>query len=243
MVKSFGLVLITALGLAKGHVAYWNTPNKLQPVHGLYVKPSVDGTTGDLYVAATEESGSKSQWLTDQPINFLPAATQPIAYASNIALPEEVNPQKRAVISSPLQYTYAYPVPGHTGDTNSLQYPYTLPTSAVTTVPSETPLPVNKDAPGSPALSQYQPFQYLYPQMLSAYADLLNAFKDTNGVTEETSNTATTQTTQTPPVWPPTYAYPVQYVMVDPSMWAQNQAAVSSTPSSPATSTTVTDIE
>ncbi|XP_013194397.2 uncharacterized protein LOC106137975 [Amyelois transitella] len=248
MVKCSGLVLLTALTFVKGHVAYRNTPNKLQPVHGLYVKPSVDGTTGDLYVAASEDSGVKSQWLTDQPVGFLPATAPahqalPIGYNPNAITDDPINTQKRAVVNAPLQYAYAYPVQGNTDGNAVVPYSYGIPTPNSAQTNTESLTPRNPDAALAAGVPQYHPLQYFYPQMMSAYAELLNAFKENASVaasavgTNDESNTATTS--QSPSMWP--YAYPVQYVMVDPSMWGQ-AAAVAATPST-TTSATVIDNE
>ncbi|XP_053625219.1 uncharacterized protein LOC128683527 [Plodia interpunctella] len=241
MVKRFSLVILTALAFAKGHVAYRNLPNKLQPVHGLYVKPSVDGTTGDLYVAATEDNGVKSQWLTDQPVGFLPTAHQSVGYNPNALTDDAINTQKRAVVNAPLQYAYAYPIPGHT-EGKSLPYPYSIPTPAPTQANTDV-TQLNPDVAVNAGVPQYQPLQYFYPQMMSAYADLLNAFKEqatavasAAGANEESS----TAIPQTPSVWP--YAYPFQYVMVDPSMWVQSQAATA-VAATPSTTSTTTDSE
>ncbi|XP_026757818.2 uncharacterized protein LOC113517362 [Galleria mellonella] len=225
MVDRLCLVFLAVIATASGRTAYWSAPDNLQPVHGLYVKPSMDGTTGDLYVAATEENGVKSQWLTDQPVNFLPVAaahTQPtVAYPPNIANSDETaNTQKRAVVNPPLQYAYAYPVPGNPEGNSIVSYPY--PVSASNALPSNpTEIRNTGDAPASTTLPQYNPFHYFYPQIISAYADLLNNLKET-GNTEEATGSVTNKT---PAAWPPTYAYPVQYVMVDPSLWAQSQTA------------------
>ncbi|XP_059057185.1 uncharacterized protein LOC131850835 [Achroia grisella] len=237
-------MFMAVLATANGHATYWNTPNSLQPVHGLYVKPSVDGTTGDLYVAATEENGVKSQWLTDQPVNFLPAAThtQPIAYSPSIASPEEtVNTQKRAVVNPPVQYAYAYPVLGQTEGNSVVPYPY--PTSSSSPVPSNPTEICNKgDVPTrtTTTLPQYNPFHYFYPQIISAYSNLMNHLKETENNEEETGSVAP----QSPAVWPASYGYPVQYVMVDPNMWAQAQtASQASTSSSTSAGVTANDNE
>ncbi|KAM3963008.1 uncharacterized protein ACR2FA_002770 [Aphomia sociella] len=223
MIVRLCLVFITSLAAASGHVAYWNTPNNLQPVHGLYVKPSVDGTTGDLYVAATEENGVKSQWLNDQPVSFLPVATnhaQPLAFTPSIVSPEEtVNTQNRAVVNPPIQYAYAYPVPGHTEGNSIVPYPYAISTSNPPPA-NPTEAPNTRDAPVAATIPHYNPFHYFYPQMISAYADLINNLKE-SGASEESGSVAH----QAPAAWPQTYAYPVQYVMMDPSMWAQSQTA------------------
>ncbi|XP_045491513.1 uncharacterized protein LOC123691254 [Colias croceus] len=224
MSRLIGTILISLLiTCASSHVA-WETPNSLQPVHGLYVMPSDDGTTGDLYVAATEENGSKSQWLTDQPVNFLAAATEsqavPLPLTSGLTtspLEEKLNTQKRAVLATPpIKYAYALSTTGSEGNT-VLPYPYTAPSAAKT---EESNLP-----PCATATQYYSPFQYFYPQMMSAIANAFNAHNKENSASEEgkTSNVPTA-------VWPHTYAYPFQYVMVDPSAWA-NQITTAPTPS------------
>lgn len=224
------VVLVLALNFAHGHVAFWNTPNHLHPVRELYVKPSVDGITGDLYVAATEENGANTQWLTDQPINFLPtvAAQQapvPISYASSLtatALPHDesvVTTQKRAVLTSPaIKYTYALPAPG-APDANAVPYPYGA-------IPAPQPIQTTDgnrecvDVPANHVYPQYSPYHFYYPQMLSAFANALNAFSKETGHNEDSNSSAAPQTA---PMWP--YSYPVQYVMVDPTKWAQGQVA------------------
>ncbi|CAH2086262.1 unnamed protein product [Euphydryas editha] len=208
----------------------WETPNALQPVHGLFVKPSIDGTTGDLYVAATEDNGVKSQWLTDTPVNFLPTSTQnqpkaiPVSYTSSVTKTsspneETITNQKQAVITSPtVRYAYAIPVPGGEGNFFA-PYPYTIP---ATTAGEGTNIPYcsSESTP-----QNYSPFQYFYPPMMSAIANAMNAFKE--GDTEGGSQNITPHS---PPYWPHTYGYPYQYIMVDPKAWSQSQnSALSST--------------
>ncbi|CAH4037282.1 unnamed protein product [Pieris brassicae] len=170
----------------------WETPSNLQPVHGLYVKPSVDGTTGDLYVAATEDNGVNSQWLTDQPINFLASASEnhqlPLSFTSRDS--DEVPPQKRAVLTTPIQFAQALP-------TETEKSVYHVPTSDEKSTPCAHPAPY------------YSPFQYFYPQMLSAIA---NAYTQKEGNQEAVK--------AQPTAWPHAYAYPFQYVMFDPRVWA-----------------------
>lgn len=222
----------TIAAFANGHVAFSKTPNHLHPVHGLYVKPSVDGTTGDLYVAATEDSGAKTQWLTDQPIHFLPLQSQPAIPTSY--KPEEQNTQKRAVVNPPVQYAYALPVSGNT-ETATAAYPYAVP-GVNPTLPTQAD--TKTEAPIAAAVPQYNPYQFFYPQMLSAYANMMSIMKDA-GMSEETANSALSHSS---PMWPQTYAYPYQYVMVDPSAWAQALTTptpvASSTPASPAANET-----
>ncbi|CAH0721811.1 unnamed protein product, partial [Brenthis ino] len=207
------------------------TSKHLQPVHGLYVKPSSDGTTGDLYVAASEDDGVKSQWITDQPINFLssasehqPSKTHPITLTTTLTKnsspnEETITSQKRAVITSPVvKYAYALPVPGADGNLLA-PYPYVTPTvtassegSNISPCPTEIPT------------QAYSP--YFYPYMLSALANAINSLKDVENSDENTPTIAS----QASPYWPHTYTYPYQYVMVDPKAWLQNQnAAPSST--------------
>ncbi|XP_030027213.1 uncharacterized protein LOC115445172 [Manduca sexta] len=231
--------LFTCICLAaavESHVAHWNTPNQLHPVHGLFVKPSSDGTTGDLYVAATEDTGVKSQWLTDQPVNFLPTAAASQSHQSALPVPftgyphEESFNQKRAVVNPPVQYAYALPVPSGSESGAVAPYPYALPTAAMTSSSSESSTSTCTMDPAKANIQQY-PFQYFYPQMMSAYANALSILKDA-GLSDDTASSVMSQTS---PMWPP-YGYPM-YVMVDPSAWAQSQA----TPSSSTTSTTNSD--
>lgn len=221
------LVIVTVnalLAFANGHVAYSKTPNHLHPVHGLYVKPSIDGTTGDLYVAATEENGAKTQWLTDQPIHFLPMQSQPAL--STGYKPEEFNPHKRAVVNPPVQYAYALPGSSNV-ESSSVAYPYAHPTAntlpPATESKTETPVPA--------VVPQYNPYQFFYPQMMSAYANMMSILKDV-GLNEETASSVVTQSS---PMWPQSYAYPYQYVMVDPNAWAQVQAQAAAVPAAPST--------
>lgn len=194
---------------------------RLQPVHGLYVKPSTDGTTGDLYVAATEDTGVKSQWLTDQPINFLPTSKQkqtskiPISLSSTLtrsSSPKEetITTQKKAVIGSPA-LKYAYSLPG--GDGNLLTpQPYAMPS----------PTPSFEGSNGAPCHSEFPGYTYspyYYPYMISALANAINALKDIENSDESSPVTAP----QPIPQWPHPYAYPYQYLMIDPNAWL-NQA-------------------
>lgn len=224
------VVIALSLTCVRGH------PYQLHPVQGLYVKPSVDGTTGDLYVAATEDNGVKTQWLTDQPINFLPAQTaaMPVSYTSSFStasLPHDeavVSTQKRAVVTSPA-FKYTYALPG-SSDSSAFAYPYSALTSAISsataTEGTETAEPVAASYP------QY-PFQYYYPQMMTAFANAMSVLKDA-GVSDETAGSVMSQA-----MWPPSYTYPVQYVMVDPAAWAASQAAAHAS----ATTTTVPEAE
>nr|AON96625.1 VMP25 protein [Bicyclus anynana] len=217
----YGIIQIVTLSLAlscvRSHVI-WEAPNELHPVHGLYVKPSKDGTTGDLYVAATEENGVKTQWLTDQPINFLPAATTlvpktaPLPAKSSLSKTtqeDKIAPQKRAIITSPaLKYAYALPISGLPGE-NVAPYPYAIPTT-----PSSEELvpPCSTGIPAAP-----YPFQYFYPQMLAAIANAMKSYKENDSKEENPVVSAPL------PYWPQGYGYPYQYVFVDPNAWAQSQ--------------------
>nr|AFP58809.1 VMP25 [Heliconius melpomene] len=228
MFKKISTVLIFAfISCVRCHLLL-DASKRLQPVHGLYVKPSTDGTTGDLYVAATEDTGVKSQWLTDQPINFLPTSKQkqtskiPVSLSSTLIRSSSSNEgtvttQKKAVVTSPaLKYAH-----GGEGNLPTL-YPHAIPSttksfegSNVTPCPSEFPA------------HAYSP--YFYPYMISALANAINALKDLEN-SEENSPTVVSQPTAQ---WPHPYAYPYQYIMIDPNAWSNpsNQnAAPSSIP-------------
>ncbi|XP_047021590.1 uncharacterized protein LOC124631308 [Helicoverpa zea] len=235
----FGTLVVTCVS---GYPNLWNS-NQLAPVHGLYVKRSNDGATGDLFVAATEENGVKSQWAVDQPINFLPvaAAAQPHAAAIPVAYPasyttthEESATQKRAVMpTAPVQYAYAMPVqsgtPTENGQVAAYPYAYTIPSAT-----TETSAPKCENQANVPQYPYQFPFQMFYPQMMSAYTNAMSILKDA-GLSEDSANTVMSQAA---PTWSPaSYAYPM-YVMVDPSAWAQNQATTTTpAPASPAPST------
>lgn len=246
------LVLALAFNLAKGHSAYWRTPNHLHPVHGLYIKPSTDGTTGDLYVAATEENGVKAKWLTDHPVNFLPTpAAQhpalPISYLSDLtaaAFPHDKSvaaTQKRAIITSPaIKYTYALPVPG-SSEGSTVPYPYALPSAPVTTATTSESSTECSDNPLTSVAYQHYPSFY-YTQMMAAFAHAMNnALKDA-GATDETG-TSTAQAVQSAAMWPYAYPYPVQYVMMDPNAWAQSQTAAAPTTQPTTTASPASDSE
>ncbi|CAK1545250.1 unnamed protein product [Leptosia nina] len=211
---SESLVLLLFIACVHG-AAIWETPSNLQPVHGLYVKPSIDGTTGDLYVAATEDNGVNSQWLTDQPINFLAAASE--IEPSILPAQEETLTQKRAIITTPsVNYAYAIPTAGAEA---SVINPYTLAVSGVEESKAQ--------CSNAPVQPHYSPFQFFYPQMLSTIANAFNAYKDPTKIEGST--------TQAQPVatWPHTYALPFQYVMVDPNAWAsQTASTITKTPES-----------
>lgn len=221
---AFILVVISFLSSARSQT--WTGPNQLQPVHGLYVKPSSDGTTGDLYVAATEDSGTKAQWLTDQPINFLPAAastsqataSQPIsiAYPAYPGHDESSSPQKRAVITppvAPVQYTYALPF--NSAEGAQMPYPYAIPTTSST--PESSATQCEKAAAATTAVP-YNPFQFFYPHMMQAYANARTVLKE-SGISDEKASSVIPQPS---PFWPSSYSYPSypMYMMVDPSAWA-----------------------
>lgn len=220
------IILTVASVCVKGQGTRCNGLNQLHPVHGLYVKPSIDGTTGDLYVAATEESGVKTQWLTDAPINFLPVAsasqthqtTIPVSFAPG--LPQEETgtaTQKRAVISPTVQYAYAMPVTSTSEGNPISPYPYPIPITSLTTNPSETATSSCPMDAAKANIPQYSPFQYFYPHMLSAYSNAMSVLKDA-GLSDDTASSIMTQAS---PMWSP-YSYPT-YVMVDPATWAQSQ--------------------
>lgn len=212
-------ILIVIYSCVQGHVTQRNDPNQLHPVHGLYIKPSVDGSTGDLYVAATEEDGVKSQWLTDASVNFLPAtaASQkhetafPSPFAASYPHEETVNKKKQA--GAPVQYAYAVPMTTAPNEGTS-PYPYALPVSAFPSQASESLIPCLDPAKAN--IPQYSPFHFFYPQMMSAYTKSMSILKEA-GVNEDTANSVM----PTPPMWSP-YSYPM-YVMMDPSTWTKSQ--------------------
>ncbi|OWR49393.1 VMP25 protein [Danaus plexippus plexippus] len=210
------------ISISKCYVT-WDNENRLHPVHGLYVKPSNDGTTGDLYVAATENDGVQSQWLTDQPVNFLTAASQvksksvPVSFTSRLTKTSSPNEEtivskKRTVIKSPT-VKYAYAVPGTEA---MVPYPYPMRTKQ-----SEEFSPCSNSFPVNP----YSPYNYFYPYMMSALTNAMKTMKENEG-SEETQNMIPQNP---PPYWPHPYTYPYQYVMVDPSAWSQPQTDVSPT--------------
>ncbi|CAH2073564.1 unnamed protein product, partial [Iphiclides podalirius] len=207
---------------------------QLNPVHGLFVKPSEDGVTGDLYVAATEDDGVHSQWLTDHPVNFLPsaAATQtqaasiPVTYTSSITSStspheETVTTHKRAVITSPsMKYAYALPVSGTADGGPMHPYPYGFYAPNVQNS-DESPQCRSESSPASPPGLHTYPYPYYYPHMMTALSAAMHAMKES----EEDSSP---KVLQPPPFgWPAAYAYPYQYVMVDPSAWAPSSTRTS----------------
>lgn len=245
MRKFKALVIALAFNLARGHVPYWRTPNHLQQVHGLYIKPSTDGTTGDLYVAATEESGAKAQWLTDQPVNFLPTPSGqhgplPMSYLSSMtaaALPQDesvARTQKRAVLTSPaIKYAYALPMTG-TPEGSVVPYPYAMPSAPTITATSSESSTECCDNTNTSALHPGYAFLY-YQQMMAAVAHAMSSALKEAGATDETSK-STAQGAQSATTWPFSLPYPVQYVIMDPKAWAQNQ-----TTPSPAAQLTTTE--
>lgn len=228
----FILFVIPFLTFARSQT--WTGPNQLQPVHGLYVKPSSDGTTGDLYVAASEDSGTKAQWLTDQPVNFLPSSaptTQagqaiPVVYPTYPAQDESSNTQKRAIITSPpvAAVQYAYALPFNPAEGAQLPYPYTIPTSST----PETSPPTQCEKTAVP----YNPFQFFYPHMMQAYANAKNVLKE-SGMSDEKASSVIPQAS----LWPNSYSYPQypMYVMVDPSTWAHHSQSAQTATNVPTT--------
>ncbi|CAH1645965.1 unnamed protein product [Spodoptera littoralis] len=240
-----GLVILL-LTCVSGHPNIWQT-DVLAPVHGFYVKPSADGTKGDLFVAATEENGVKSQWALDQPISILPVPTQPqaasvpVAYSPVYATAhEESSPQKRSALttptpSAPVQYAYAMPVssstPVETTGT-AVSYPYAYTMTATATA-SETPKCEHQT---NTVQYPYQfPYHMFYPHMMmSAYTNAMSILKDA-GFSEDSANSVMAHAS---PMWSPTsYAYPM-YVMIDPKPCAQDEATTTTpTPTSTTSNT------
>ncbi|CAB3255357.1 unnamed protein product [Arctia plantaginis] len=231
-------VIVTSVTSYPG---YWSSTN-LNPVHSLYVKPSSDGSKGDLFVAASEDSGVKSQWMVDQPINFLPiaAATQPQATTLPVTCPftthnDETSTHKRAVMPNPVsspQIQYAYALPVSSTENNPLSsYPYVYP------VPFNPENPASKCEPSStaPHYPFPSPFQFFYPQMMSAYSNAMTILKDA-GLSDDAANSVMAH--HASPMWGSSpYAYPM-YLMVNPGSWYQNQdsnATTSPPTSSPST--------
>lgn len=224
---AFILVVTSFLSSARSQT--WTDPNQLHPVHGLYVKPSSDGTTGDLYVAATEDSGTKAQWLTDQPINFLPAAgSTQAAYPTYPSHDENSNTQKRAVITSPpvAPVQYAYALPFNPTEGAQLPYPYAIPTTSTPDESSST-THCEKAAAATATAVPYNPFQFFYPHMMQAYANAKTVLKE-SGISDEKASSVIPQSSS---FWPNSYSYPSypMYVMVDPSAWAHHSQSVQAT--------------
>ncbi|XP_035436576.2 uncharacterized protein LOC118266986 [Spodoptera frugiperda] len=242
--KSAAGLVILILTCVSGHPNIWQS-DALTPVHGLYVKPSADGTKGDLFVAATEENGVKSQWTLDQPISILPVSTQPqaasvpVAYSPVYATHEESTLQKRSALttptpSAPVQYAYAMPVSSTTpvettGTAASYPYAYTMTATATAT---ETPKCEHQT---NAVQYPYQfPYHMFYPQMMmSAYTNAMSILKDA-GFSEDSANSVMAHAS---PMWSPTsYAYPM-YVVIDPKPCSQEEATTT-TPTPTSTSTT-----
>ncbi|XP_041977848.1 uncharacterized protein LOC121732119 [Aricia agestis] len=215
---SLFLSVSLSVTLCSSHVV-WSDTSQLQPVQGLYIKPSADGTTGDLFVAATENTGTKSQWLTDQPINFLPAASQlqptaalPVTLTSTLAKAtsqeETGSTQKRAPatpVTPPINYAYALPFPTSTDGNVLAPCPYAVAANA------------EGGTPAWPEGTQYSAFQHFYPQMMAAMSRAMTTFA---GAEAKDKGAAALSV---PPYWPQAYSYPYQYLMVDPNAWAQTQ--------------------
>ncbi|XP_063620417.1 uncharacterized protein LOC134792905 [Cydia splendana] len=220
-------VLALAFASARGHLAW--PGGDFQAVQGLYIKPSGDGTTGDLYVAATEDNGVSSQWLTDQPVNFLAAGShpQPTAHPlfsalSSNALPlEESTTQKRSAITGPAA-KYAYGLPAESGYSSYSYAGIQSPKSEA--VPATKP-EASTIASGS-AVPQY-PYNYLYPHMVqAAYSSALKVLKDAGVGSEDANNNAVAPYPTS--YWPASY-YPMHYIMMDPTAWAKKHAAALTT--------------
>ncbi|XP_063531034.1 uncharacterized protein LOC134742038 [Cydia strobilella] len=230
MFKGFA-VFALAFASARGHLAW--PGGDFQAVQGLYIKPSSDGTTGDLYVAATEDNGVSSQWLTDQPVNFLAAGSHPkptalplfSALSSNaLPLEESTSTQKRAAITGPAA-KYAYGLPAESGYSSygyaGIQSPKSEAVPATATKPEASTI-----ASGS-AVTQY-PYNYLYPHMVqAAYSSALKVLKDAGVGSEDASNNNVVAPYPTS-YWPASY-YPMHYIMMDPTAWAKKHAAALTT--------------
>ncbi|XP_063359306.1 uncharacterized protein LOC134648729 [Cydia amplana] len=225
MFKGFA-VLALAFASARGHLAW--PGGDFQAVQGLYIKPSGDGTTGDLYVAATEDNGVSSQWLTDQPVNFLAAGSHPqptalplfSALSNALPLEESTSTQKRAAITGAAA-KYAYGLPAESGYSSygyaGIQAPKSEAVPATATKP---------EASGS-AVPQYA-YNYLYPHMVhAAYSSALKVLKDAGVGSEDASNNNAVAPYPTS-YWPASY-YPMHYIMTDPTAWAKKHAAALTT--------------
>ncbi|CAG4988779.1 unnamed protein product [Parnassius apollo] len=199
-----------------------------------FVKPSEDGITGDLYVAATEDNGITSEWLTDQPINFLSkpsasqsqAASMPVTYTSSLTTSsspheETVTTKKRAVFTSPaVKYAYALPVPGPTDGNSFNPYPYAYYAPSFSKPGEESQCRLENVASPATGVHPY-PYPYYYPHMMTALSAAMNALKEG----DEDSSANVSQPAQHG--WPTAYTYPYQYIMVDPATWALSQTATS----------------
>lgn len=222
------LIIALAFSFAICQTASIGLQKQLNPVHGLFIKPSEDGVTGDLYVAATEDDGVSSQWLMGQPVNFLPtgaltqaqAASMPVTFTSSLTSSstpndETVTTKKRAVITSPpMKYPYAIPAQG--ASEGSQAHPYSYGFYAPNTQNTEEVSPCRPEGltPTS-ALPSY-PYPYYYPHMLTALSAAMHALKE-NG-----DDTGPKISQPQPHGWPAAYAYPYQYIMVDPSAWSHS---------------------
>ncbi|KPI91621.1 hypothetical protein RR46_15125 [Papilio xuthus] len=219
-------VILLVIYSTRSNAANFNVP-KLTPVHGLFVKPSEDGITGDLYVAASEDSGVDSQWLTEHPINFLPASTQaqaasaPVTFTSSLTTsssPHEktVTTKKKTIVTSPpVKYAYALPIPS-TPDMNGFSpYPFGLYAPQNYKASEESQCQLEGLTPPT-SLPAY-PYPFYYPHMMAALTGALNSHKD--GENDGASRTALPVSHH----WPGAYAYPYQYVMLDPTAWTQSQ--------------------
>lgn len=177
-----------------------NESKDLNPVHGLFVKPSFDGSTGDLYVAATEENGEKSQWLADTSINFLPPEEKIVPETTKTTSQEEITTKQPKIIASQkLKYAYVLPIPRSAGSLMPLPY-------AIATVTS-------------PCAMGSQNLNHLYPQMLSSVANAMNALYGT------TDQKATSTPLQAAQFWPnvfPLSSFP-PYLVMAPRSWTQTQ--------------------
>lgn len=240
------VVLVLAVIQVRGHLV-WNDP-ELQPVQGLYVKPSSDGISGDLYVAATEDNGVQSQWLTEQPVNFLRAPSQHQHsaiphFASNNDLSGDetlIATQKRAVINDQAANYYNQ----HSGTPETAYAPYNyagIPSAKTEALPATESSQVQA-APTPAAIPQYSPYHYMYPHMMyAAYANAVKAYQDA-GKGKEDSSINNKITPFPTAMWPTTSYYPMQYLMMDPTAWAKSQAtAVSGSTIAATTSAPTTD--
>ncbi|XP_014370213.2 uncharacterized protein LOC106720145 [Papilio machaon] len=226
-------VILLVIYSTKSNAANFIVPKQLTPVHGLFVKPSEDGITGDLYVAASEDSGVDSQWLTEHPINFLPASTQaqaasaPVTFTSSLTTsssPHEktvTNKKKTVVTSPPVKYAYALPIPGAPDMNGFSPYPFGL--YAPHNYKAEESQCQMEGLTPPTSLPSY-PYPFYYPHMMAALAGALNSHKE--GENDGASRTAL----PVPHHWPGTYAYPYQYIMLDPAAWSsQSQSQTTTT--------------
>lgn len=196
--KTLLVLLAILLASSEGHILQW-TPNSLAQVQGLYVKPSFDGATGDLYVAATEDEGKKTQWVADQPINFLGSAAQQVAPAS-VAYSTSVGAPVNGIVTSHQQAVYTSP---------TTKYYYSPDSNAVAPCPHAQANPVDAAAVQYPMdyyRAQYAMLQYFYPYILQTAAlTAANALKEA-GLSDEMTQAVMSRTS----LWSP-YSYPTQY--------------------------------